>query len=73
MTSSPTCGPRAGIPLLVISDGAPGPIAAGPPAIGLLAESAGLLHALWLIAALFLAAFAAAGSLRRRNGAQDAS
>jgi len=38
---------------------------AGPPAIGLLAESAGLLNALWLIAALFIAAFAAAGSLRR--------
>jgi MFS family permease len=44
---------------------------AGPPAIGLLAESAGLLHALWLIAALFFAAFAAAGSLRRRSSAQD--
>ncbi|HKR70133.1 MAG TPA: MFS transporter [Streptosporangiaceae bacterium] len=37
---------------------------AGPPAIGLLAESAGLLHALWLIVALFLAAFAAARALR---------
>jgi MFS family permease len=45
---------------------------AGPPAIGLLAESAGLLHALWLIAALFLAAFAAAGSFRRRPGAVQA-
>jgi predicted MFS family arabinose efflux permease len=45
---------------------------AGPPAIGLLAESAGLLHALWLIAALFLAAFAAAGSFRRRPGADEA-
>jgi MFS family permease len=39
---------------------------AGPPAVGVLAESAGLLHALWLIAALLLAAFAAAGSLRPR-------
>jgi len=37
---------------------------AGPPAIGLLAESAGLLHALWLIVAMFLAAFAAARALR---------
>jgi MFS family permease len=47
---------------------------AGPPAIGLLAESAGLLNALWLIAALFVIAFAAAGSLRRRNNsAADAS
>jgi MFS family permease len=47
---------------------------AGPPAIGLLAESAGLLNALWLIAALFVIAFAAAGSLRRRNNcAPDAS
>jgi MFS family permease len=36
---------------------------AGPPAIGLLAESVGILHALWLIVALFLAAFAVAGSL----------
>ena len=42
---------------------------AGPPAVGLLAESAGLLHSLWLIAALFLAAFAAAGSLRPRPAA----
>jgi MFS family permease len=37
---------------------------AGPPVIGVLAESVGLLNALWIIAALFLAAFAAAGSLR---------
>jgi MFS family permease len=39
---------------------------AGPPAIGVLAQSAGLLNALWLIVALFLAAFAAASSLRPR-------
>jgi MFS family permease len=39
---------------------------AGPPAIGALAQSAGLLNAQWLIAALFLAAFAAAGSLREQ-------
>ncbi|MGO9964767.1 MAG: MFS transporter [Acidimicrobiales bacterium] len=38
---------------------------AGPPAIGLLAEAGGLLNALWLVAALFLAAFAVAGSLRQ--------
>ena len=37
---------------------------AGPPVIGVLAESVGLLNALWIIAALFVAAFAAAGSLR---------
>lgn len=36
----------------------------GPPLIGFLAESVGLLSALWLLAALFVAAFAAAGSLR---------
>jgi MFS family permease len=41
---------------------------AGPPAIGLLAQSAGLLSALWLIVALFLTAFAAAGSLRPPSG-----
>ena len=40
---------------------------AGPPAVGVLAESAGLLQALWLIAALFLAAFAVAGSLSARG------
>jgi MFS family permease len=39
---------------------------AGPPAIGVLAQSAGLLDSLWLIVALFLAAFAAAGSFRPR-------
>jgi MFS family permease len=42
---------------------------AGPPAIGVLAQSAGLLNALWLLAALFLAAFAVAGSLRPRPAA----
>ena len=39
---------------------------AGPPAIGALAQSAGLLPALWVIAALFLAAFAVGGSLGPR-------
>ncbi len=37
---------------------------AGPLAIGLLAQSVGLLNALWLIVALFLTAFAAASSFR---------
>ena len=44
---------------------------AGPPAVGVLAESAGLLQSLWLIAALFLAAFAAAGALRPRPAAAE--
>ena len=39
---------------------------AGPPAIGVLAQSAGLLNALWLIVALFVAAFSVAGSLHKR-------
>jgi MFS family permease len=39
---------------------------AGPPAIGVLADAVGLLHALWLIVALFAVAFTAAGSLGRR-------
>jgi MFS family permease len=40
---------------------------AGPPAIGVLAQSAGLLNSFWLIVALFVAAFAAAGSFRPRS------
>jgi MFS family permease len=44
---------------------------AGPPAIGALAQSAGLLNSLWLIAALFVAAFAAASSLRPRRPAPE--
>jgi MFS family permease len=44
---------------------------AGPPAIGALAQSAGLLNALWLIAALFVAAFAAAFSLGPRPAVAD--
>jgi MFS family permease len=44
---------------------------AGPPAIGVLAQSAGLLSALWLVVALFLTAFAAAGSLRPRPDAAE--
>jgi len=39
---------------------------AGPPVIGVLAESAGLLTALWLVVILFLVAFTAAGALRPR-------
>ncbi len=35
-----------------------------PPVVGFLAESVGLLNALWWLPALFLAAFLAAGSLR---------
>jgi predicted MFS family arabinose efflux permease len=44
---------------------------AGPPAIGVLAQAFGLLHALWLIAAMFIAAFAAAGSLSPRAAAPE--
>jgi MFS family permease len=40
---------------------------AGPAAIGALAQATGLLNALWALAALFLVAFAAAGSLRVRR------
>ncbi len=40
---------------------------AGPPAIGVLAQSVGLLDALWLIVALFGAAFVCAGALRPRS------
>jgi MFS family permease len=44
---------------------------AGPPAIGALAQSVSLLSALWVIAALFIAAFAVAGSLGpARTGAE---
>jgi MFS family permease len=45
---------------------------AGPPAIGVLAQSVGLLPSLWLIVALFVAAFAAAGSFRPRPAVIDA-
>jgi MFS family permease len=38
---------------------------AGPPVIGAVAEEVGLLNALWIVVALFLAAFAVAGSLGR--------
>jgi MFS family permease len=44
---------------------------AGPPAIGALAQSAGLLSSLWVIAALFVAAFAAAGALRPRTAVPE--
>jgi predicted MFS family arabinose efflux permease len=37
---------------------------AGPPAIGFLAQAVGIDRALWLIAAMFVAAFAVSGSLR---------
>jgi MFS family permease len=44
---------------------------AGPPAIGVLAQSVGLLDAFWLIVALFFAAFAAASSFRPRPAAHE--
>jgi MFS family permease len=44
---------------------------AGPPAIGALAQSAGLLNSLWLIAALFVAAFAVASSLGPRTAVPE--
>ncbi len=45
----------------------------GPPIIGFLSESIGLLNAMWLVAALLLVAALAAGSLRiaRRNGQKE--
>lgn len=39
---------------------------AGPPAIGLLSQAAGLLNALWLVIALLVLGFAAAGALKPR-------
>jgi MFS family permease len=45
---------------------------AGPPAIGFLAQAVGLDRALWLIAALFVAAFAVSGSLRPVPAVQEA-
>jgi MFS family permease len=39
----------------------------GPPVIGFLAESFGLLNALWLVAALLAVGFAVAGVLRARS------
>jgi MFS family permease len=41
---------------------------AGPPGVGFLAQSTGLLPALWLIAVLMLVAFGAAGSFAPRTG-----
>jgi MFS family permease len=46
---------------------------AGPPAIGALAQSAGLLRALWIIAALFITAFAVSGALAARPFAPEAA
>ncbi len=39
-----------------------------PPVIGFLSQSAGLLPALWVVAALLAVAFVAAGAVRRRSG-----
>ncbi|HEX4226953.1 MAG TPA: MFS transporter [Pseudonocardiaceae bacterium] len=39
---------------------------AGPPVVGLLSQSVGLLTALWLVVALLAVAFAVSGVLRRR-------
>lgn len=39
----------------------------GPPVIGFLSESFGILNALWLVAVLLALGFAAAGALRVRQ------
>jgi MFS family permease len=44
---------------------------AGPPTIGAIAQRTGLLDALWVLVALFGAAFIAAGALRSRSTAPD--
>jgi MFS family permease len=46
---------------------------AGPPAIGALAQRVGLLNALWVLVALFAAAFAAASSFGARSGLPSTS
>jgi cyanate permease len=40
----------------------------GPPVIGLLSQSVGILNALWLVVALLAVGFLAAGVLRTRQG-----
>ena len=57
-------GPNAAARISVVSSLGYFANLAGPPAVGALAESTGLRSALWVVAALFIAAFAAAGSLK---------
>ena len=45
---------------------------AGPPAVGFLSQAAGVLDALWLVVALLVLGFAAAGSLGTRRGEEPA-
>lgn len=46
---------------------------AGPPAIGFLSRAGGLLNAFWLVVALLVLGFAAAGALKPRPGQSPAS
>lgn len=46
---------------------------AGPPAVGFLSHSFGLLNALWLLVILLAVAFACSGSLRPTRGLADAA
>ena len=64
MSAAAEAGPNPAAQLSVVASIGYFAGLAGPPVVGSLAESAGLLNALWLIAVLFLAAFAASGSLR---------
>ncbi|MET0694301.1 MAG: MFS transporter, partial [Propionibacteriaceae bacterium] len=45
----------------------------GPPAIGFLSQAGGLLNAFWLVVALLVLGFAAAGALKPRPGQSPAS
>lgn len=67
MTAAAESGPDPAARISVV--GTVGYVAnlAGPPAIGGIAQSTGLLNALWLIAGMFAAALAVAGSLGPRR------
>lgn len=66
MTAAAESGPDPAARISVV--GAIGYVAnlAGPPVIGGIAQSTGLLNALWVIAVMFAAALAVSGSLRPR-------
>jgi MFS family permease len=67
MSSAAESGPDAAARISVVASIGYFANLAGPPVIGELAESAGLLNAMWLIVALFVAAFAVSGALGPRK------
>jgi MFS family permease len=69
MSAAAESGPNAAARVSVVASLGYFSSLAGPPVIGFLSQTVGLLNAFWLLAVFLVLALAAAGSFRERNAA----